>query len=269
LPELPPEFHLRVPLGSAVVDVWWCSTQVGDGTPVDPPVDTPEDEARARLVVDRDTVRRADTSARAEDRRRVLLTHALLRRVLAPLVGVPPADVPVRRGCARCGSAAHGRPYVAGHEQTIDVSLAHGGGLGVVAVVTGPAVAAGLRIGVDVEPHPVAAVLREGLLAAMSSSELGANLTRPDPERAHLRSWTGKEAVAKATGLGMGDPMIGLDVSPAGDGADWSALRSGGAGGVWVAFPPARTTDDADGARHVLAVAAIAGSRTDTAAPMG
>jgi len=93
--------------------------------------------------------------------------------------------LPIRRRCARCGSAAHGQPFV--EDDAVHVSLSRAPGLALAAVSTaGP-------VGVDVEPagrarfpgfEDVAAHPQEGC-------------------REPTQTWVRKEALLKATGWGL------------------------------------------------------------------
>lgn len=91
----------------------------------------------------------------------------------------------VTHECARCGATDHGRPRPLGAEGgdlDLGLSLARAGDLVLAAVADGP-------VGVDLEPLGGAAA-RE---VTMHPSERG------DP----LRAWVRKEALLKATGLGL------------------------------------------------------------------
>ena len=84
--------------------------------------------------------------------RRSDAARALLRRAVAGYSGVPVAAVRIGSLCDRCGSSAHGRPYVRPAPGWVapHVSLSRCEGLAVVAVTdAGP-------VGVDVEPADAA-----------------------------------------------------------------------------------------------------------------
>lgn len=255
-----PACTVVAPPGAGDVTLWWARTDVDDAA-----------LAAAAAVVDAGTRRRADRMLRREDTARVLVAHALLRTAVAAATGGDPAAVRFARRCARCGAAGHGKPFVDAPGPVPEVSLSHGGLLAVVAVA-----APGVRVGVDVEPRADDPVpLRRALAGLLTAAEARVLLTAPDPDGALLRAWTGKEAVAKARGLGLGDDLARLDVlsarpvtpddappvlrtgtaspRPAADDVGWARLREAGA---LLAFPapaePVRT-----GRRHTAAVAVL------------
>jgi len=241
---------LYVP-GAGQIELWWEDVRLDDA-----------DLARLRADVDDATVARAARMARAADRCRTLVAHSLMRRAAARATGADPARLRLQRRCASCDAADHGRPSlvddVAG-TPVPDVSVAHAGDLAV--VVTGPA---GLRVGVDIEPvaehrRPGGPEVHRSALADachrfMAPAERLAAAGAADPDAAYLRAWTGKEAVAKAVGSGLGDHLVDVDVLGARPVADrWFRLRHPAA---LVAFPvlPAPATGDPDGYQAAVAV---------------
>jgi 4'-phosphopantetheinyl transferase len=118
---------------------------------------------------------------------------ALLRAEVATWLGVPADDVTVGRLCPRCGSAAHGRPLVAGRYAALAprVSVSRGGGRLVVALTD-----EGL-VGVDV----VSLADVEGEAARRTADAL--RLPLDTPESTLAQEWARVEAVLKATGQGL------------------------------------------------------------------
>ncbi|WP_158579950.1 4'-phosphopantetheinyl transferase family protein [Geodermatophilus marinus] len=148
-------------------------------------------------------------------RRRRLLVRAGLRRVLGGVLGVPPAAVPLR--------GDRGRPLVDGAD--LGLSCSAGGDLALVAV------AAGARIGVDVQPHrdaEAAAAPAEGWLAPAEQARI-AELPAASRLPAVTRCWVQKEAVLKARGTGIRRPPADV-VTPVAD--------SGRVGPEWVTALP-------------------------------
>ncbi|WP_188191186.1 4'-phosphopantetheinyl transferase family protein [Nonomuraea sp. SYSU D8015] len=78
----------------------------------------------------------------AADRDRFVLGCAITRIVLGRHLGMPPADVPLRRDCPDCGRP-HGKPRVPGDE--LHVSVSHSGRWVAVAITDVG------RVGIDVE----------------------------------------------------------------------------------------------------------------------
>ncbi len=149
--------------------------------------------AASRLsVVERARVQRF----RHSQDRQVHATAALLVRAIAGrALGVAPGLATITRRCPGCGGP-HGAPYVDGAPL---LSVSHCDGLAVVA-------SCALPVGVDAEPAD-----RDGLLAITGM------LLHPD-EEVHdpadlLRTWVRKEAVSKATGVGLTVPLTEIRVT--------------------------------------------------------
>ncbi|WP_019630033.1 4'-phosphopantetheinyl transferase family protein [Actinomadura atramentaria] len=149
----------------------------------------------AALLDDVEKARR-ERYLRPADRDRFTLGAALVRLTAAARLGVEPERVQVDRTCPDCG-APHGRPRVPG---PLHLSVSHSGDRVALAVSAhGP-------LGVDVE----AASGRLG-------DDLAAHLLAPGEaasgEAELLAYWTRKEALLKATGDGLREPMTRLRVS--------------------------------------------------------
>ena len=165
----------------------------------------------AAALLDDGERRRLGRLHRADDRARFVAAHALARLVLAPVTGAPAGDLRFGSACATCGKAGHGKPYLVragGGGAAPHFSVAHAGDRVVVAVTrAGP-------VGVDVEV--VDAVRFAGFDGvALAGSECGV-LARLAPERhaaARATWWVRKEAVLKATGLGLAVDPCDLVVS--------------------------------------------------------
>jgi len=129
----------------------------------------------------------------------------LLRRVLAERLGVAPAELRFRRG-------ERGKPELVGTE--LAFNLSHAGELALIGIADRGAV------GVDLER--VRPLRRLGLLAdgALTEGERD-SLQRGGDEMAQarwfLRSWTAKEAVAKAFGAGLSLAPQRLEVEVTGE----------------------------------------------------
>ena len=137
---------------------------------------------------------------RSADRARYVAAHALLRLVLADRRQVPVADIEVAVHCARCGSDQHGKPFVTGGAD--EFSLSHAGDRVVVAVGDAP-------LGIDVE------LLTAVGFAGFDAVALAPDEPVPASDRARAVLWTRKEAVLKATGLGLTTDPTTLRVSAA------------------------------------------------------
>lgn len=124
---------------------------------------------------------------RWQDRQNTLLGKLLLRALLE------------RAGfdttLANIQFSPRGRPSLPGAG---DFSIAHSGSRVICAWAPRG------RIGVDIEAYQPGLWI-EPLASVLSAGELAELARAPDPDRALLRSWTSKEAVAKAAGTGIAD----------------------------------------------------------------
>ncbi|SHI22844.1 4'-phosphopantetheinyl transferase [Streptomyces sp. 3214.6] len=156
---------------------------------------------------------RHDATVRPDDRARFLVGCALSRLLLGELLGVAPADVPLRRVCPRCGGP-HGKARLdaADPPAPYDFSVTHSG------AVIGVAVCRGGQVGLDVEEDGTPLDVDSAARAALSDTELAALNALPPAERrpAFLRVWTRKEAVLKALGVGLTVSPRELEVSAPG-----------------------------------------------------
>ncbi|MFF3202476.1 4'-phosphopantetheinyl transferase family protein [Streptomyces sp. NPDC002962] len=187
------------------VQVWWARLE----------------DARAGLRGLLDPVERVRYEATVDPagRGRFLVGCALSRLVLGELLGLAPADVPLRRVCPRCGGP-HGKVRLApppdgpggappASDSSVTFSVTHSGAL------VGVAVCRGGEVGLDVEESHGVMDVDSAARVALSDAELAALYARPAAERqpAFLRTWTRKEAVLKALGVGLGVPPRELEVS--------------------------------------------------------
>ena len=156
---------------------------------------------------------------RPADRARYLAAHALVRLVLAPLVGGAAATLTFDRTC-RCG-APHGKPVLLGGP---GFSLSHAGDL------VGVAVRPDGAVGLDIERVRPVTDLDALATHVHSPAERARGL---DPA-AFFRTWTRKEALVKATGDGLSTPMSTITLA-----ADRPAVQQwcgpgAPAGPVWL-----------------------------------
>ena len=138
-------------------------------------------------------------------RNRYVRGRAALRWILAQIVGVDPASVPIERG-------ARGRPRLA--SGVVDFNVTHTGDVALIGVSHRG------RIGVDIERWDRALNaprIVQKILTPRERAALPANAD--DARRRVLALWTCKEALSKATGDALSAPFgridVALDPSPA------------------------------------------------------
>lgn len=178
------------------VQVWWVD---------------PSTVSRSQLSGFEDLLDRHERAAlarllRPADQTRYLVSHALLRRVLADAVQIMPFALVFDRTCVRCAAIdkpdQHGKPRLA--NSRCQFSLSHAGGLVLVAT------AMDLEIGIDGEEVSAASFtgFEEVALALPERREIDRlPAGRRDHGRAQL--WARKEAVLKASGWGLAmDPRL-------------------------------------------------------------
>lgn len=137
-------------------------------------------------------------------RRRFVARRTALRLVLGAALDVDPRTVPLATGSL-------GKPRLAGRGD-LSFNLSHCEGTAAIALTTDG------EIGVDIEC--AARVYEQHLIASRffdaSEAETIACLPRGLAEQAFLRCWTAKEAVLKALGVGLTQPLrdVVVDADP-------------------------------------------------------
>jgi 4'-phosphopantetheinyl transferase len=177
--------HAQAPLRPGEVTVWtvaidrWSPPSYGETLSAD-------ERARAALI--RLPARRSEFIA----------AHAALRAVLASYQDIPPESVLFTTTCSWCGDPEHGKPRLQ-DSGGLNFNLTRAGSLALVAV------AKEAEVGVDAEPLDRGIDWRTIARRALSQDER-AQVEATAPElRDSLagRLWCRKEAIAKATGLGL------------------------------------------------------------------
>jgi 4'-phosphopantetheinyl transferase len=183
------------PLRDDEIDVWWA--RAADSSP-----------ELLRLL---DGVERERLAAyrRSDDRARFLVGCSLAKIALASYRKVDPTGIRLARSCSRCGRP-HGKPRLVGAgEGARELSVSHSGDLVAVAV------ARAVPVGIDVERLDGALPVRDladHVLSAWEQRELAAFPPR-ERARAFLVYWTRKEAIAKAAGEGLREPLAEIVVT--------------------------------------------------------
>lgn len=157
---------------------------------------------------------RAELLPNPRDRSRSLTAAALLQTVVGELHGVAPRHVQVTRHCRTCDSGTHGRPMVDARSTNeasapLYVSMAHAADRVVVAMATG------WPVGVDVEELTAAGFDGFDAAALHPDERRELELVAPDLRPAwRAWRWTAKEALLKASGLGLAVSPSTLSLAP-------------------------------------------------------
>ena len=174
----------------------------------------PEAPDASRLVAATTDAERERASRfwRREDGDRYLSAHGALRIVLAHYLGCEPPAL-------RFETGEHGKPFLEG--SPIEFNLSHSGDVALIAV------ASRRRVGVDVERLRAVVDLDDLAPRVCSPAEVSALAALAEPHRANafLAMWTRKEALAKATGEGIGAVMRDGRESAVDAGDRWTLIE--------------------------------------------
>ncbi|GAB3551500.1 4'-phosphopantetheinyl transferase superfamily protein [Noviherbaspirillum agri] len=155
---------------------------------------------------------RAARFQRPEDSLRNLLGRTLLRRVASHYGGMDPKQ-PIR-------SNTWGKPELIGC--AVGCNVSHAGTQVWVALSPFP------RVGIDVESTNAPREFHD-IAAGFHPDEIAALRRMPDTKMATIRCWSRKEAVSKATGMGLSLPLRAYAV-------DCESRQSN-----WLRIPPPKT----------------------------
>jgi 4'-phosphopantetheinyl transferase len=179
-------------------------------------------EAAARdyaLLDDRERGRAA-TFVHDRDRNRFVVAHAALRSFLAHELALDPEEVRYER-------TAEGKPHLAQGLPPIEFNLSHAGDFALLAA------ARGVSIGVDIElvrELPDADAVADDVFS-ITEREVLRSLPAQERRAAFFRCWTRKEAIVKALGKGLGQPLDSFSVDPAAAAAGTVVSIDGRTGG--------------------------------------
>jgi 4'-phosphopantetheinyl transferase len=150
--------------------------------------------------------RRAERLRLERDRRRFVTSRGQLRRVLASQMGISPSEVELEYGRLGKPNLSHRMPA-----RDLRFSVSRSGDVAVIALSTGH------EVGVDIEAVLPVPEADEIAALCLSASEYG-SYTALGPEdrlEGFLRRWTRLEAISKALGCGIGEPISWCE-------ADWA-----------------------------------------------
>jgi 4'-phosphopantetheinyl transferase len=171
----------------------------------------PKIQSFSRLLSQAETDR-ASRFRFGRHRRRFVVSHGVLRLILARYLKILPPDIQFE-----CGS--HGKPFLAGKpaNSALQFNLAHSHELAIVAITRGS------EIGVDVEhlrPNPDKEAIAQRFFSPaeyVQFSEIPLTQKTNNPTDlqtlAFFNCWTRKEAFIKALGDGLSHPLNQFDVT--------------------------------------------------------
>lgn len=133
----------------------------------------------------------------AADRSRFILAHGWLRMWLAERLGADPAGIMIKRG-------PFGKPFV--EHPTLQFNLSDTKDAVLLAMTDGPAIGADVETMTRRVDH---AAVSAHYFTAREDAGIG---MAADPKRRFLELWTRKEAVLKASGVGIMDDLHVLQV---------------------------------------------------------
>ncbi len=152
------------------------------------------------LLLDRREKERLDRFRFDTDKERFLLGHGFLRAVLGRYLGLPPQDIRFERG-------RFGKPFIADMPISFNLSDTKDA----VAI----AVSAVRDLGVDIETMSRTVDHKAVGAHYFSAEEVASIESAADDKRRFLEFWTRKEAVLKASGVGIMDDLRVLRVDEA------------------------------------------------------
>lgn len=158
-----------------------------------------DDNERAGLLELLSPADLAGFAQHPETRERQILARALTRRLLAEATGLPARELEFRR-------SEQGKPYLA--NASVRFNISHSQRAFALAWT-----AAELELGVDIED--MARRLQEARLARRSFTpgEIAAWEAAANPRQQWLTTWTSKEALLKATGIGIRLDLASVDTA--------------------------------------------------------
>ena len=165
--------------------------------------------ATALTLLSREELARVDAFRNEQARRNYIFAHAALRQILGTHLNAPPAEIVFRTG-------PHGKPELAGaHGGRLHFNLSHSADLALIAVTRDA------EAGIDVEklrPMPDAQRIAERFFSPPESAALK-QLSESEQAAVFFNLWTRKEALAKATGLGIAHSLTRFEVTWDGEAA--------------------------------------------------
>lgn len=175
------------------------------------------DEEAVDAVLSTEELDRAGRFVVEAARTRFRAARAALRLLLAPELGVEPADVGFE-------VSSTGKPFLAAHNgPTIEFNVSHAGSLALIAVTLRR------RVGIDIEIEramPDAMSIVDRFFAPPERAAFH-ELESASRHRSFFSVWTRKEAFAKATGRGIADSLhrfavpVDPDLPPRVEFLDW------------------------------------------------
>lgn len=180
------EVHVRSAPATERIDIWIATL-----------AELRSNAAQYRTWLDPSEVDRMQRFRFDEDRERFLLGHGYLRWIMGQYLGYPPHAIPFERG-------AYGKPFISGSDLRFNLSDTKDA----VAVACSPT----LDLGVDIETISRRVDHEAVSQHYFTPEEIDDMAAAKEPKRRFLEFWTRKEAVLKASGVGIMDDLRVLRV---------------------------------------------------------
>ena len=145
---------------------------------------------------------RAREYAHVGERDRFLRTRAALRTLLSQALSCPPDDIRLETG-------PYGKPQLQpDHRSHLAFNVSHAGNFALIAL------SENREVGVDIECFNPELNIHELAPSVLTPAEYQRVRGSQQPVRAFFHHWVGKEAVLKALGVGIGQLLTHLSLSP-------------------------------------------------------
>jgi len=173
------------------VHVWVVSTDIAT-----------EEYRNCRAILSIDERARADRFAFELDRTRFVASHGQLRMKLGEYCDTRPENL-------QFGAGTHGKPYLADPVTPLQFNLSHSGSLAVIAVTHGSP----CGVDIEIERSKINTEAIAGRFFCVSENAWLRSLPAPKGRHGFFRLWAVKEAILKAAGKGLSQPLSSIDTT--------------------------------------------------------
>ena len=148
--------------------------------------------------LDYDELKRSERFAFEKDRNQFITAHGMLRNILSRYMDFSPSQIQFKR-------TSNGKPYVHFPTTFIKFNISHSENLILIAL-------ADHEIGIDLEKVKDSFEYNELSKTYFSHHEQKEITSSPLPKKTFYKLWTRKEAVLKASGIGITDELKNIEI---------------------------------------------------------